>query len=150
MSGHSKWKTIKNKKAVTDAKKSGIFTKLANIVTVTAREKGADPDMNSSLRAAIIKARSFNMPKENIERAIKKGSSDSEEKLERIIYEGYGPEKSAMLIETITNNKNRTNQELKALLSKNGGSFAQKGSVMWLFDKLGKITIEKDFVNGIA
>ncbi|MBI3671409.1 YebC/PmpR family DNA-binding transcriptional regulator [Candidatus Azambacteria bacterium] len=143
MSGHSKWKSIKNKKAVTDAKRSGVFTKLANIITVAAREKGPDPNMNPSLRAAVAKARSFNMPNENIERAIKKGSGDSEEKLETIIYEGFGPGGSALLIETITNNRNRTNQELKTLLSRNGGSFASEGSVMWLFDKFGKIIAEK-------
>ncbi len=143
MSGHSKWKTIKHKKAITDAKRSNVFTKLANVITVAAREKGTDPEMNPSLRTAISKARAANMPKDNIERAVKKGSPDSDEKLEMIIYEGYGPGKSAILIETITNNTNRTNQELKNILSKSGGTFAQEGSVMWLFDKFGKITIEK-------
>lgn len=143
MSGHSKWKTIKHKKAITDAKRSNAFTKLANAITVAAREKGIDPDMNPSLRTAITKARAGNMPKDNIERAIKRGSPDSDEKFESIIYEGYGPGKSAILIETITNNRNRTSQELKNILTKSGGSFAQEGSVMWLFDKFGKIIVEK-------
>ena len=144
MSGHSKWKTIKNKKAVTDAKRANIFTKVANVITVAAREKGPDPAMNPSLRTAIQKAKAANMPNENIERAIKRGSGDSDEKLETIMYEGYGPEGSALLIETITNNRNRTNQELKAILSKNGGNFASEGSVLWMFDKFGKITVKNE------
>ncbi len=144
MSGHSKWKTIKHKKAATDAKRANIFTKLANVITVAAREKGTDPEMNPSLRSAIGKAKAANMPNDNIDRAIKRGSPDSDEKLETIMYEGYGPEKSALLIETITNNRNRTSQELKNILSKNGGNFASEGSVLWMFDKFGKILIEKN------
>jgi len=147
MSGHSKWKTIKHKKAATDAKRSNIFTKLGNVITVAAREKGPDPDMNPALRTAIQKAKSANMPNDNIDRAIKRGSGDSDEKLETIIYEGYGPEKSALLIETITNNRNRTNQELKAILSRNGGNFASEGSVMWMFDKFGKISIKNENIS---
>jgi len=144
MSGHSKWKTIKHKKAATDAKRANIFTKLGNVITVAAREKGTDPSMNPALRTAISKAKAANMPNDNIERAIKRGSPDSDEKLESIMYEGYGPEKSALLIETITNNRNRTSQELKNILSKNGGNFASEGSVLWMFDKFGKILIEKN------
>ncbi len=141
MAGHSKWANIKHKKAAQDAKRANVFTKLANAITVAAREKGPDPEMNPKLRSAIAKARAANMPKDNIQRAIKRGSPDSGEVFETIIYEGYGPAKSAFLIETITNNRNRTNQDLKSILSKNGGSFAQEGSVMWLFDKFGKIII---------
>jgi len=144
MSGHSKWKTTKNRKMAVDAKRSSMFSKLANAITAVAREKGTDPNMNPSLRAAILKARSFNMPNDNIDRAIKRGSSDSGENFENIVFEGYGPGKSALLIETITDNRNRTSQDVKNILNKNGGSFASAGSVMWLFDKVGKITLEKN------
>ncbi len=149
MSGHSKWKTIKHKKAATDAKRANIFTKLANVITVAAREKGSDPEMNPSLRSAIAKAKAANMPNDNIARAIKRGSGESDEKLETIIYEGYGPEKSALLIETITNNRNRTSQELKNILSKNGASFASEGSVLWMFDKYGKISVKNEDILNI-
>jgi len=149
MSGHSKWKTIKHKKAATDAKRANIFTKIANVITVAAREKGIDPEMNPSLRSAIGKAKAANMPNDNIDRAIKRGSPDSDEKLETIMYEGYGPEKSALLIETITNNRNRTSQELKNILSKNGGNFASEGSVLWMFDKFGKITVKNENIPDI-
>ena len=149
MAGHSKWANIKHRKAAQDAKRANVFTKLANAITIAAREKGPDPEMNPTLRTAIAKARAANMPKDNIQRAIKRGSPDSGEKFDSIIYEGYAPGKVAILIETITNNKNRTNQEIKSILSKNGGSFAQEGSVMWLFDKVGKILIKKDDVSNI-
>lgn len=143
MSGHSKWKTTKNRKAAVDAKKANIFTKIANVITIAAREKGADPNMNPALRTAIARARAVNMPNDRIEKAVQKATGAGEAKLETIMYEGYGPAKSAILIETITDNKNRTNQELKFILSKNGGSFAQPGSVAWLFDKKGSISVEK-------
>jgi YebC/PmpR family DNA-binding regulatory protein len=149
MSGHSKWKTIKHKKAATDAKRANIFTKLANVITIAAKEKGIDPEMNPSLRSAISKAKAANMPNDNIDRAVKRGSGDSDEKLETIMYEGYGPEKSAILIETITNNRNRTSQELKNLLSKNGGNFASEGSVLWMFDKVGKIVIKNEDISNM-
>lgn len=143
MSGHSKWKTTKNRKAAVDAKKANVFTKIANVITIAAREKGSDPNMNPALRTAIMRARAVNMPNDRIEKAIQKATGAGEAKLEMITYEGYGPAKSAFLIETITDNKNRTNQELKFILSKNGGSFAQQGSVAWLFNKKGSISIEK-------
>lgn len=143
MSGHSKWKTTKNRKAAVDAKKANVFTKIANVITIAAREKGADPNMNPALRTAVTRARAVNMPNDRIEKAVQKATGAGEAKLETITYEGYGPAKSAFLIETITDNKNRTNQELKFILSKNGGSFAQPGSVAWLFNKKGSISIEK-------
>lgn len=143
MSGHSKWHSIKHKKAITDAKRAGIFTKLAKDITVAARE-GGDPETNFRLRMAIDKAKSANMPKENIARAVEKGTgaSKSDSQIEEIIYEAYGPGQIAMLIKATTDNKNRTLGEIKNILQKNNGKFVEGGSISWQFEKVGSILIE--------
>lgn len=135
MSGHSKWAQIKHKKAATDAKRGNLFSKLSRMITVVAK-KGSDPAMNSSLRMAIEKARSFSLPQSNIERAIQKAEEKtSDEGLEEVLYEAYGPGGSALLIEGITDNKNRTTAEIKHLLSEYDGKLAEKGTVLWLFER---------------
>lgn len=137
MSGHSKWSQIKRQKGVTDAKRSQIFGKLSKTISLAAR-KGENPDMNPELRAAIEKAKEANMPADNIGRAIKKGAGKLEgAQLEGVRYEAYGPGSAAIIIEGITDNKNRTTQEIKHLLSKNGASLAQTGSVIWAFESKG-------------
>lgn len=141
MSGHSKWSKIKHKKGILDAKKGKIFSKLARSISITARAGGSDPNFNPSLRLAIEQARSSNMPGDNIEKAIKKATGQDQEKLEELFIEAYGPGGVALLIETITDNKNRTINELKTLLIKYGGKAAAEGSVLWLFKKFGKIII---------
>ncbi len=135
MSGHSKWSTIKHKKGANDAKRSKIFTQLAKGISVAAREGGGDPDMNIGLRLAIDKAKAANMPKDNIERAIKRGTGEDKDgaALERIVYEGYGPHGVAMIIETVTDNRNRTVASLRHALSGGGGSLGETGSVAWQF-----------------
>lgn len=135
MSGHSKWSTIKRKKGANDAKRGKIFTQLARAITMTAREGGGDPDVNFSLRLAIDKARAQNMPKDNIERAIKRGTGDDKEGaiLEKIIYEGYAPHGIALVIETVTDNKNRTVSDLRHVLTRSGGNLGENGSVAWQF-----------------
>lgn len=134
MSGHSKWSQIKHQKGAEDAKKSQIFSKLARVISVAAR-KGENPDMNSELRTAIDKAKSVNMPLDNIERAVKKGSGKGEEaQLESARYEAYGPGGSAIIIEAITDSKNRTFAELKHLLSLHGAKLGEPGSVLWAFE----------------
>ncbi len=148
MSGHSKWSTIKHKKAATDAKRGKIFTKLIKEITVAARLGGGDPSANPRLRAAIDAAKSQNMPKSNIERAIKKGTGELEGvSYEEITYEGYGPGGVAVLVETITDNRQRTVAEVRHLLSKRGGNMGEPGSVAWVFEKKGLIVIEKDKVD---
>jgi conserved hypothetical protein TIGR01033 len=145
MSGHSKWAQIKHKKAATDAKKSKIFSKLAAAITVAAREGGGDPDKNPKLRLAIDKARSFNMPSDNIERAIKRGIGALEgAQLEELIFEAYGPNGHPLLITAITDNRNRTLAEVKHILNKYGGKLGAEGSVKWMFDLKGKIILNKD------
>lgn len=142
MSGHSKWSTIKHKKALVDAKRSGVFTRMANAISVAVRKGGGigDPDMNFSLRLAVDKARAVNMPKENIERAIDKGmGTGGEKEFEEILLEGYGPHGVALIIETVTNNHNRTVAEIKNILEKKGGSLGEPGSVTYLFDKVGEV-----------
>ena len=138
MSGHSKWSQIKRKKAITDSKKAKIFSKLGRFISVAIKEKGSDPQNNPTLRAAIEKAKAINMPNENIERAIKKGSGEGKS-FDEIILEGYGPGGIALLISAITDNKNRTNQEVRKILSDHGGKLASKGSVKWLFDFVGRM-----------
>ena len=134
MSGHNKWSKIKHKKASTDARKSKVFSKLVRFITVEAKK--AKGDRNSpGLRVAIDKARAENMPADNIERAIDKASASSEE-LEPVVYEAYGPGGVAIIIEGYTDNKNRTVQEIKHILSKNSGSFAAQGAAMWAFQKI--------------
>ncbi|MEJ2484327.1 MAG: YebC/PmpR family DNA-binding transcriptional regulator [Anaerolineales bacterium] len=135
MSGHSKWSTIKHKKGANDAKRSKMFTTLARAITIAAREGGGDPDMNITLRLAIDKAKAANMPKDNIERAIKRGTGEDKEgaALERIVYEAYAPHGVALIIETVTDNRNRTVAELRHILSHSGGSLGETGSVAWQF-----------------
>jgi len=138
MSGHSKWSTIKRKKGVADAKRGAVFTRLAREIAVAAREGGGDPDTNFRLRLAVDKARAENMPKDNIERAIKRGSGDDKDSAayEEIMYEGYGPKGVAMMIETVTDNRNRSVSDIRHALSRSGGSMAEVGSVSWQFDRV--------------
>lgn len=140
MSGHSKWAQIKHKKAITDAKKAKIFSKISRLLTIAAKEKGPDPSANAKLRTVIEKAKAANMPNDNIDRAIKKATSD-DKILEEITIEAYGPSGIALIIEAITDNKNRTNQETRKILTKYNGKLANEGSVRWLFDYVGAIEI---------
>ncbi len=137
MSGHSKWSTIKRKKGAADAKRGAVFTRLAREIAVAAREGGGDPDTNFRLRLAVDKARAENMPKDNIERAIKRGSGDDKDgtAYEEIMYEGYGPKGVAMMIETVTDNRNRSVSEIRHTLSRSGGSMAEVGAVSWQFER---------------
>jgi YebC/PmpR family DNA-binding regulatory protein len=139
MSGHSKWASIKHKKAATDAKRGQLFTKLARAITVAAREGGGDPDANYTLAAAIEKARSYSMPKDNIQRAIDRGAG---EQIERAVYEGYGPGGVAILVDALTDNRNRTSAELRHAFDKSGGSMGEPGSVAWQFDKRGVVLVD--------
>jgi YebC/PmpR family DNA-binding regulatory protein len=145
MSGHSKWATTKHKKAIIDAKRGKVFTKMAKLVTIAARDgKSGDPTMNPSLRMAIENAKSVSMPKENIDRAIKKGLGEGGgAAIEEITYEAYGPNGVALLIECLTDNKNRTSGDIKAILNKCNGSLAGPGSVSYLFKKVGQIIIDE-------
>jgi YebC/PmpR family DNA-binding regulatory protein len=138
MSGHSKWSTIKRKKGAADAKRGAVFTRLAREIAVAAREGGGDQDTNFRLRLAVDKARAENMPKDNIERAIKRGSGEDKDGVtyEEIMYEGYGPKGVAMLIETVTDNRNRSVSEIRHALSRSGGSMAEVGSVAWQFSRV--------------
>jgi YebC/PmpR family DNA-binding regulatory protein len=143
MSGHSKWSSIKHKKAAADSKRGKIFTKLIKEITVAARMGGGDDSANPRLRSAIIAAKNVNMPKDNIERAIKKGTGDLEGvHYEESIYEGYGPGGAAVLVESLTDNKNRTVAGIRSIFGKNGGSLGESGCVSWMFDKKGYIVIE--------
>ena len=143
MSGHSKWSTIKHKKAINDAKRSNVFTKHAKLIEVAARG-GGDPEMNFGLRMAIDSARAVNMPKDNIERAIKRGTGEAKDGviLTEATYEAYGPGQVSMLIQCVTDNKNRTLTDVKTILKKNKGKFVEGGSVSWQFEKKGQIVIE--------
>jgi len=144
MSGHSKWHSIKHKKAVVDARRGQHFTKLARAITVAAREGGGDPDGNPSLALAVQKARDASMPKDNIERAIAKGTGEGvdADQIETVLYEGYGPGGVALLIEALTDNRNRTGADVRHLLSKHGGNLGEPGSVSYLFDKRGVIVVD--------
>lgn len=142
MSGHSKWATIKRKKAALDAKKGKIFTKLIKEITIAARQGGGDPAGNPRLRLAIDNAKAENMPAENIERAIKKATGELEGvTYHELTYEGYGPAGVAMLVEVATDNKNRTVAEVRHIFSKHGGSLGETGSVAWMFERKGVITL---------
>ena len=143
MSGHSKWHSIKHKKAVVDARRGQHFTKLARAITVAAREGGGDPYGNPSLALAVQKARDASMPKDNIERAIAKGTGEGvdAESFETVLYEGYGPGGVALLIEALTDNRNRTGADVRHLLGKHGGNLGEPGSVSYLFDKQGVIVV---------
>ncbi len=148
MSGHSKWSTIKHKKAAQDAKRGKIFTKLIKEIMVAARLGGGDPSANPRLRAAIAAAKSENMPKDRIERAIKKGTGEIEGVYyEEVTYEGYAPGGVAVLIEAMTDNRQRTVAEMRYLFSKRGGNLGEPGSVAWIFEKKGLIIVEKDKVD---
>jgi YebC/PmpR family DNA-binding regulatory protein len=148
MSGHSKWSSIKHKKGAADARRGKVFTKLIKEITVAARMGGGDPDGNPRLRAAIAAAKAENMPKENIERGIKKGTGELEGvSYEEANYEGYGPGGVAVLVDCLTDNKNRTVAEVKHLFERNGGSLGEPGCVSWIFDKKGLIALEKDKVD---
>ncbi|MEX0980075.1 MAG: YebC/PmpR family DNA-binding transcriptional regulator [Gemmatimonadota bacterium] len=143
MSGHSKWATIKRKKAATDAKRGQAFTKLIREITVAAREGGGDPDFNPRLRLAVDTAKAANMPQENIERGIKKGTGELEGvDYQEIPYEGYGPGGVALYIETLTDNQNRTVAEVRHILERNGGNLGTAGSVAWQFDRKGQIFLD--------
>ncbi len=144
MSGHSKWHSIKHKKAVVDARRGQHFTKLARAISIAAREGGGDPEGNSALALAIQKARDASMPKDNIERAIAKGTGEGADmdQIETVLYEGYGPGGVALLIEALTDNRNRTGAELRHLLGKHGGNLGEPGSVSYLFDKRGVIVVD--------
>ncbi len=142
MSGHSKWSSIKHKKAIVDAKKGKSFTQVANMIALAAKQGGNDPKMNFSLRLAMDKAKTVNMPLSNIERAIKRGmGDDSGVRIEEFIYEGYGPSGTAVLVETASDNKNRTVGEIRAAFTKHGGSLGNSGSVSYLFDQKGILSI---------
>lgn len=148
MSGHSKWANIKHKKGAVDAKRGKIFTKLIKEITVGARMGGGDPDANPRLRAAIAAAKAVNMPKDNIERAIKKGSGDLEgEAYEEILYEGYGPGGVAILVECMTDNRNRTAGDVRHFFSKSGGNLGESGCVAWMFDRKGLLLIEQGAID---
>ena len=148
MSGHSKWSTIKRKKGAADAKRGVIFTRLSKDITVAARALGGNPNMNPTLRLAIKKAKAANMPVANIDRAIKKGTGDLPGiKYEDSLYECYGPHGVAILLEVLTDNKNRTVSEIKNILSKNGGNLGESGCVNWMFEKKGTISISKSNIS---
>ncbi|MDX9833765.1 MAG: YebC/PmpR family DNA-binding transcriptional regulator [Desulfobulbus sp.] len=148
MSGHSKWSTIKRKKGANDAKRGKIFTKLIKEISIAARAGGGDPEGNPRLRSAVTAAKGENMPKENIERAIKKGTGDLDgAAYEEIMYEGYGPGGVAVLVETMTDNKNRTVADIRHFFAKSGGNLGETGCVAWMFDKKGTLTIDKEGVS---
>jgi len=145
MSGHSKWSSIKHKKGAADAKRGKIFSKLNKEITIAARMGGGDPSMNPRLRTAVQAAKSENMPKGNIERAIKKGTGELEGvDYEEIVYEGYGPGGAAVLIESLTDNKKRAVADIRHIFSKAGGNLGANGCVAWMFDKKGYIVVESD------
>lgn len=144
MSGHSKWNTIKRKKSANDAARAKEFTKVARMITVAAQNGGGDPSMNPTLSLAIDKAKSINMPNDNIQRAIKRGTGEGSggDRIEEVTYEAYGPANTALLIDCATDNKNRTVGEVRSLVEKMGGRFADSGSVSWQFTTLGNILLE--------
>lgn len=149
MSGHSKWHNIKQKKGKEDAKRGRIFTKLGKYIMVAVKEGGPDPDYNPQLKVAIDKAKAENMPNDNIERAIKKGSgADAAETYEEITYEGYGPSGIAVLVECLTDNRNRTAPDVRHAFDKYGGNLGTTGSVSFMFDKKGQIVILSDGIDG--
>jgi YebC/PmpR family DNA-binding regulatory protein len=148
MSGHSKWATIKHKKAATDAKRGKIFTKIIRELSIAARSGGADPNTNPRLRTAIAAAKNENMPNDNIERAISRGAGTMEgEQLDEVMYEGYGPGGVGMLVQVVTSNRNRSAGELRHLFSKNGGNMAETGAVGWMFHRKGDIVVPKELAD---
>lgn len=149
MSGHSKWSTIKHKKAAEDAKRGKIFTRLAREIAVAAREGGGDPEFNPRLRLAIDKAKASNMPNDNIDRAVKRGAGIGDDTVvyEELTYEGYGPNGVAFIVDTVTDNRNRTLAEIKHAFNKHGGSLATTNAVLWQFDQKGYIELATDDVD---
>jgi YebC/PmpR family DNA-binding regulatory protein len=144
MSGHSKWHTIKHKKGAADAKRGKVFTRIIKELTVAARNGGGDPEMNPRLRTIVADAKANNMPRENIERAIRRGTGEEPGvTYEEVTYEGYGPGGVALMIETLTDNKNRTVGEIRHLLGKHAGNLAAENSVAWMFSRKGQIFVEK-------
>ena len=147
MSGHSKWSTIKRKKGAADAKRGVVFTRLSKDITLAAKDGGGNIDMNPALRLAIKKAKSSNMPAANIDRAIKKGTGELPGiKYEDFIYEGYAPHSVAILIEVMTDNKNRTLPEIRSIMTKSGGNLGESGCVNWMFEKKGIIVIDDKII----
>jgi YebC/PmpR family DNA-binding regulatory protein len=145
MSGHSKWATIKHKKAATDAKRGRVFTRLIREITIAARIGGGDTNTNPRLRTAVLAAKNENMPNENIERAVMRGTGQLEgEQYDEAIFEGYGPGGVGVLIQVVTTNRNRAVSEMRHLMSKNGGNLAEAGAVGWMFHRKGEITIPKE------
>src|SRR3954470_5153011 len=146
MSGHSKWASIKHKKAVVDARRGAHFTKLARAIQVAAREGGGDPEMNAALANAVQKAKAARMPKDNIARAIDKGTGagGDADQIENVVYEGYGPGGVALLVEALTDNRNRTGSEVRHMFSKSGGNLGEPGSVAWQFEKKGNVVVDAE------
>ncbi len=146
MSGHSKWSSIKHKKGAADAKRGQLFSKLSRAIMVAAREGGPDPAANLALQNAVEKARSYSMPKDNIERAIAKGSGAEADgaAFETVVYEGYGPDGVAVLVEALTDNRNRTASDVRHLFSKNGGNLGTTGAVAWLFERRGVVVVDAE------
>ena len=149
MSGHSKWSTIKHKKGAADAKRGKLFSKLARAIMVAAKEGGADPGSNLALQNAIEKARSYSMPKDNIERAVAKGTGEGSDgaSFETVVYEGYGPEGVAVIVEALTDNRNRTAAEVRHLFSKHGGNLGATGAVAWQFERRGVVLVDGEGVD---
>ncbi|HEU5279929.1 MAG TPA: YebC/PmpR family DNA-binding transcriptional regulator [Gaiellaceae bacterium] len=149
MSGHSKWSTIKHKKGAADARRGKLFSKLSRAIMVAAKEGGADPASNLALQNAIEKARSYSMPKDNIERAIAKGAGEGDDGavFETVVYEGYGPEGVAVLVEALTDNRNRTASEVRHLFAKHGGNLGATGAVAWQFERRGVVLVAADGVD---
>ncbi len=145
MAGHSKWDNIKHKKAKEDARRGKVFTKMTRLISVAAREGGSDPESNFRLRLAIDKAKAANVPNETIERAIKRGAGElGSDSYEEIVYEGYGPGGVAVMMQIMTDNRNRTAADMRHIFSKHGGNLGESGCVAWMFDKIGAITLEAD------
>jgi YebC/PmpR family DNA-binding regulatory protein len=146
MSGHSKWASIKHKKGATDAKRGKLFTKLARAITVAAREGGGSPENNATLATAIQKAKDQSMPKDNIQRAIDRGTGEGSDgtTIERILYEGYGPGGTAVLVEALSDNRNRTGSEIRHAFDRHGGSLGEPNSVAWQFEKRGVIVVDAE------
>src|SRR3978361_893480 len=150
MSGHSKWSSIKHKKGATDAKRGKLFSKLSRAIIIAAKEGGGDPANNLSLQNAIEKAKSYSMPKDNIDRAIAKGSgADADaDAFETIVYEGYGPEGVGVIVGALTHNKNRTAADVRHMFSKHGGNLGATGAVAWQFDRRGVVVVPPEGVAG--
>ncbi|HSD12884.1 MAG TPA: YebC/PmpR family DNA-binding transcriptional regulator, partial [Patescibacteria group bacterium] len=143
MSKHSKWSKVKHYKGAADAKRAAVFTKMARVITVAAREGGGDPNFNFKLRSAIDQALEANLPKDNIDRAIKKGTGEiASDRIEEVLYEGYGPGGVAILVEALTDNRNRTSSNVKHTFSVNGGNMAGSGAVQWMFERKGVVVLK--------